>query len=296
MFRNVRYFRIKGDWPRSEEAVSTALSTDAFTPCRALVERSSGWIPVDAGQSELLARRLNGADLFRLRSQSRVLPPAVINEAVEERVDEFRARMQQDPSHREKRRLKAETRDALLPKAMLKSDRIWGYVDLDEKIIGINSAQEATCDRFLQHVRIAIKDLKTTPLQFNNPVESLLTGIFLGTPPARFHVGRECRMQDAKDAGSSVRWTDFDLTDKTIRDHVADGMRLTHLAVEYDNILSCVIDENGGLSKLRLLGADDKDTQDDGDQLARQDAEFVLLSGTLRQLLGDLKKLLGGFA
>ncbi len=104
-------------------------------------------------------------------------------------------------------------------------------------------------------------------------------------------------MQDASDSGSTVRWNDFDLSDSTIRRHVADGMRLTHLALVYDNILSFVLDENGVLGKLRLLGADDDaDGQDDTDPLARLDAEFVLMAGTVRRLLEDLKKLLGGFA
>jgi recombination associated protein RdgC len=108
-------------------------------------------------------------------------------------------------------------------------------------------------------------------------------------------VGRECRMQDLADVGSIVRWTDFDLSDKTIRDHVANGMRLTHLAIVYDNIMSCVVSDAGVISKLRFLGMDD-DAEDHGEALARQDAEFVLITGTLRNLLRDLKKALGGFA
>ena len=102
-------------------------------------------------------------------------------------------------------------------------------------------------------------------------------------------------MQDMGDVASVVRWTEFDLTDQTIRNHVANGMRLTHLAIEYDNIMSCVLNENGVISKLRFLGMDD-DIEDHKDPLARLDAEFVLITGTLRNLLGDLKKLLGGFA
>jgi len=102
-------------------------------------------------------------------------------------------------------------------------------------------------------------------------------------------------MQDLADAGSVVRWTDFDLSDQTIRNHVANGMRLTHLAIVYDNVMSCVLNENGVISKLRFIGMDD-DAEDHGDPLARQDAEFVLITGTLRRLLGDLKKQLGGFA
>ena len=102
-------------------------------------------------------------------------------------------------------------------------------------------------------------------------------------------------MQDPADVGSVVRWTDFDLADPTIRNHVANGMRLTHLAVEYEGVMGFVLDENGTISKLRVLGMDD-DRDAANEPLARLDAEFVVITGTLRKLVADLKKLLDGFA
>lgn len=296
MFRNLRFYRLQGEWPASEQALSAALAGSAFTPCGPLTERSSGWIPIHRHISDLHARRLNGAELFRLRSQSRMLPPAAINEALEERIEEYRARQGEEPSPREKRRLKAETRDQLLPKALLRSERIWGYIDLAENIIGIDSASENTCERFLRCLRIPLDTLSMRPLEFEQPIGDLLLNIFLGDAPARFALGRECVMLDAKDAGAKVRWTDFDLQDKTIRDHVADGMRLTQLAIEYDNVLSCTINASGVLSKVRILGADAKEARNESDPVARLDAEFVLLTGTVRQLLADLKSALGGVA
>jgi recombination associated protein RdgC len=296
MFRNARLYRLQSDWPDSEESLSRELAKAGFTRCGPLTERSSGWVAIDQDFGESLARRLNGADLLRLRSQSRVLPPAAINEALQERVDDYRQRMREAPGRRDKRRFKAEIRDELMPKALLKSDRIWGYVDLADKLIVIDTAQASAAERFLRDLRFPFGTLEIRPLKFKTPVTELLTQILLRDAPPRFAVGRECRMQDAVEHRSNVRWTDFDLTDKSIRGHVADGMRLTHLAIEYDNILSCVIDENGVISKMRFLGMDDKETDDEHDPLARFDAEFVLLSGTLRQMLGDLKNLLDGFA
>ena len=79
------------------------------------------------------------------------------------------------------------------------------------------------------------------------------------------------------------------------RDHVANGMRLTHLAIIYDNVLSCVLDEDGVIRKLKFLGAEDEGDET-GDPLTRMDAEFVLLTGTLRHMLTDMKKLLDGYA
>jgi recombination associated protein RdgC len=295
MFRNVRYYRLDGSWPENEEALSKCLEKAGFEPCGPLTERSSGWVAVDPDNSDLLARRLNGADLMKLRSQSRVLPPSVINEELEARIEEFRQRMQEAPTPREKRRLKAEARDELMPKAMLRSDRIWAYVDLKEKVIGIDALRDSAAERVLRRLQAAIDGLNIHPLQFVKPVDELLTGIFFDDAPKQFSVGRECRMQDLADAGSIVRWTDFDLSDQTIRNHVANGMRLTHLAIVYDNVMSCVLSESGVISKMRFIGMDD-DAEDHGDPLARQDAEFVLVTGTLRKLLGDLKNALGGFA
>ena len=178
MFRNVRYYRLDGVWPESEEALSQCLEQAGFEPCGPLTERSSGWVAVDPDSSDLLSRRVNGADLIRLRSQSRVLPAAVVNEELEARIEEFRSRMQEAPSPREKRRLKAEARDELMPKAMVKSDRIWGYIDLKEKVLGIDTALDSVAERFLRRLQASIDGVSIRPLQFMKPVDELLTGIF----------------------------------------------------------------------------------------------------------------------
>ena len=291
MFRNVRFFSVDGEWPASEEALSENLQKAGFEPCGPFTERSSGWVAVDADSGDSLARRVSGADLFRLRSQSRVLPHAVINEELEARIEEYRARTGEAPPPREKRRLKTEARDELLPKAMLKSERIWGYFDLKEKVVGIDAAQESGAERFLRRLQASNDRMELQPLKYRKPFDELLTKVFLGGAPDQFAVGRECRMRDATDTASIVRWANFDLSDRSIRDHVAHGMHLTHLEIVYDNVMSFVMNEDGVLTKLKFLGMDD-DNEDHNDPLARLDAEFVVIAGTLRKLLGDLGKLL----
>jgi recombination associated protein RdgC len=141
-------------------------------------------------------------------------------------------------------------------------------------------------------LKAAFGDLDLNPLQFKSPVHEFLTAMFLGDAPKNFALGRECRMQDASDDVSTVRWMNFDLSDSTIRRHVVDGMRLTHLGIVYDNIMSFVLDENGVITKLKFLGMDDA-PDDESEPLARLDAEFVLLTGSLRALLKDLGRILG---
>ena len=260
MFRNLRLYRLDTDWPESERTVSDRLGV-------AMCERVAA------------VQGYSGPDQM----------------SVEARLEEFTERTGESPGAREKRRLKAEVKDELLPKAMLRSDRTWGYVDPKQGIIAIDSAQPAMAERFLRRLTVPFGSLKSRPLGFARSANEVLTKIFLGERVGSFSLGRECRMRDPASARSSVRWTDFDLTDPSIRHHVADGMQLTHLGVVYDEAMSCVIDEDGVVSKIRFLGMDDEPSEDDS-ALAKIDAEFVLLTGTIRHLLTDLQKALGGFA
>lgn len=294
MFRSVRLYRLNGEWPDSEQALSERLATLAFRPCGAYAERSSGWESPAGDADPLLARRVAGADLIRLRTQSRLLPAAAVEDALEARLEEYRARTRDEPSRREKRRLKQQTRDELLPKALLKSERTQGLVFGRERLIAIDTLSVARAERFLEHLRAPLGSLDVVPLEFKRPFGDLLARIFEGDAPRGFVLGRECRMQDPSDKKATIRCSDIDLADPTVRKHVRDGMQLTHLGIEFGNAMSCVIDHQGGIGKLKLLGADEGDQGDQGDDpLARLDAEIALLAGALRELITAMANALG---
>lgn len=294
MFRSVKLYRLNSEWPDSEQALSDRLAPSAFHPCGAYAERSSGWEPPAGDAAPQLARRIEGADLLRLRSQSRILPAAAIEDALEERVEEYRSRTHEEPSRRERRRLKQQIRDELLPKALLKSERTQGLVLGAERLIAIDTLSAPRAEHFLEQLRAPLGSLEVVPLEFREPFSDLLMRIFLGDAPRGFVLGTECRMQDPADARATVRCSDMDLADPSVRRHVNDGMRLTHLGVEFGNVLSCVIDHTGGIGKLKLLGMDEaKDEAGDDDPLALLDAQLALLAGTLRQLIAAIAAALG---
>jgi len=290
MFRNVRFLRFTGAWPADEEKLSEALAKAAFTPCGPLSETSSGFEPPVETAASSFGRSIAGADLIQLRIQSRILPASAVNEALELRLDEYRDRMGEPPGRREKRRLKAETRDKLLPKALLRSERTRAFFLRSENVLAIDAATPAKIERFLEMLKLALGRFDAEPLEFRTPIAKVLNRIFLGDPPAGIRMARECRMQDPADSKAVIRFSDMDLSDANIRKHVRDGMRLTHLGIDFNGVMSAVLDENGGLGKLRLLGTDAAEASDEEDPLTRFDAEFVLLTGTLRELLATLNR------
>jgi recombination associated protein RdgC len=297
MFRNIRLYRLASPWPESETALSDALATQDFKPCGAYAERSGGWEAPAENADGLLCRRVAGADLLQLRTQTRVLPAAAVKEALETRVAEYRARMAQDPPRSELRRLKEQTRDELVPRSLVKSERCRGFYLKEESLIGIDTATPAGAEWFLDHLRLALGQLRCAPLSFKSAPAELLSRIFMGRPVARFALGRECRMQSQMDSKSIVTWRDLDLDDDSIRHHLSVGMQLTHLGMSYDNIASLVLSADASISKFRFFEGEDIDKPDDDEEpLARLDANFVLLTGTMKRLLADLAKELKGYA
>ena len=294
MFRSVRFYSVSSPWPDSEQTLSERLAAAVFKPCGSYTERSSGFEPPAGSDLGPLARRVAGADLIRVRNQVRVLPMAAVNEALEVRLAEYRERMQEEPGRRTKRKLKEQTRDELLPKALLKSDRTTALYLVNENVLAVGTGSESRAERFLELLRAALGKLDVEPLKFERPVEHVLARVFAGDPPPKFVLGRECRMRDRADVKSSVRWSEVDLTHANVRRCVKDGMELTHLGFEFGSAMSGVLDANGAIGKLKLLGLDEPADDVIEEPLARLDAELALLGGTLRQLVAGLRQALGG--
>ncbi len=295
MFRNLRCYRLHGPWPDSEEALSEALAERAFRPCSAFAERSAGWEPPGGQEGGRLARRLAGADLLELRTQSRVLPAAAIKESLAVRVEEWRSRMGEEPPRRELRKLKEATRDELLPKALVQSNRSRGFVLRDEGLLVVDAGSPSRTEWFVEHLRTCLDGFRAEPLRFNTSPATLLQELFLGKAPAGFSLGRECRMADPSDGRATGTWRNIDLHDETIRRHVREGMRLTHLGFGFEEVFTGVLGEDGVITKVKLAEGEAADVSDEEDSLARQDAEFVLLTGLARRLLARLRELLDGW-
>jgi recombination associated protein RdgC len=289
MFRNLRLFRIDGSWPDSEQSLSTSLEENAFEPCGRFSERSAGWEAPGGEDNPLLCRRLMGADLLQLRTQSRIIPAAAVKEALEQRVAEFRQRTRLEPPRRELTRMKMETRDELIGRALLKSERARACAIPSASILAVDVATASKAEWLLDQLRPCLPTVRCTPLEFDTKPDVLMKRMFQGDLPKGFRLGLECRMQSPADARTTGTWRNVELSDAAIQRHVADGMRLTHLGLVFDEVMSFVLSEDGSISKLDLLQGDDADSTDEQEPLAAMDADFALLAGSVQRLVAALQ-------
>ncbi|MEC7969941.1 MAG: recombination-associated protein RdgC [Pseudomonadota bacterium] len=294
-FRNLRVYRIQSEWPESEEALSDLLAAAEFKPCGAFAERSGGFeTPVD-NSGDLMCRRLAGNDLVQLRVQSRVLPAAAVKEALAERVEEFKQRMHSEPNRAEKRELKEEIYSQLLPQALTRSDRVQAFYLRDKKLLVVGTASQSVAEYLLDNLGRALISLRYSPLAFKQPALDLLTQVFLQTRVDSFSLGRECRMRDPSDSAATVNWLDIDLADPSVRRHVTEGLAVDRLGLNFDQVFRFVLDSDLVVRKLRLADQESIPDEPMDDPLAKHDADFVMLSACVNQLMEGLEKSLGGY-
>ncbi|MEC7561494.1 MAG: recombination-associated protein RdgC [Pseudomonadota bacterium] len=294
-FRNLRVYRIQSEWPESEEALSDLLAAAEFKPCGAFAERSGGFeTPVD-NSGDLMCRRLAGNDLIQLRVQSRVLPAAAVKEALAERVEEFKQRMHSEPNRAEKRELKEEIYSQLLPQALTRSDRVQAFYLRDKKLLVVGTASQSVAEYLLDNLGRALISLRYLPLVFKQPALDLLTQVFLQTRVDSFSLGRECRMRDPSDSAAIVNWLDIDLADPSVRRHVTEGLAVDRLGLNFDQVFRFVLDSDLVVRKLRLADQESIPDEPMDDPLAKHDADFVMLSACVNQLMEGLEKSLGGY-
>ena len=294
-FRNLRVYRIHTEWPDTEEALSDLLAAAEFKPCGAFAERSGGFeAPVD-NAGDLLCRRLAGNDLLQLRVQSRVLPAAAVKEALAERIEEFKQRMHSEPNRAEKRELKEEIYSQLLPQALTRSDRVQAFYLRDKKLLVVGTPSQSVAEYFLDNLGRALISLRYSPLAFKQPALDLLTRVFLQTRVDSFSLGRECRMRDPSDTAATVNWLDIDLADPSVRRHVTEGLAVDRLGLNFDQVFRLVLDADLVVRKLRLADQESMPDEPMDDPLAKHDADFVMLSACVNQLMQGLEKSLGGY-
>ena len=296
MLRNLRFYRIHSDWPEDEQTLSDTLENALFKPCGSFNEKSMGFEPPVENAGDLLCRSLAGADIIQLRLQSRVLPAAAVRESLDERIASFVQRTGREPTRKDKRELKDEVYADLLPKALLKSDRLRAFYLKKDRILAVATASANNAEHVLDTLRAALGSLQAVPLAYKNPVHGLMTRVFLGDGPEDIALGRECRMKDLSEPKSTVSWTDMDLSDSSVRAHVKGGLEVDRLGVSFDGVMRFTLDQDMVLRKLKLEGIEELDDLDDEDPLARHDAEFTLLAGLVTKLLAALKKHLHGYA
>ena len=242
-FKNLRIYRFSRPLTLQGRAIdadslSHALAEGAFVPCNSQDASRYGWVSPLTGEADVgLVHAVQGYMMICAKKQEKVLPAAVINEALDEKVAEITEAEGRPVSRKERQDLKDDVIMALLPRAFTRSSLQYAYMTLpsgnsdnDSGYIVINAASATQAEALLSALRDVLGSVPAIPLLSKQlPHQMMTQWVNEAQAPASFELGGECELADPKEAGSVIRCKHQDLGSAEIHQLLEAGMIVTCL-------------------------------------------------------------------
>ncbi|WP_372380259.1 recombination-associated protein RdgC [Xanthomonas sp. NCPPB 1062] len=293
-FRNLTMFRFPTSLDLS--AVEELLPQCALKPIGPLEMASRGFVsPFGRAETEQLSHRLGDFLWLAVGGQDKMLPGAVINDALEQKCAEIEKREGRRPGGKARKRLKDDLIHELLPRAFVKSSRTDVILDLAHGMAIVDTSSRKVGESVVSEIRGMLGSFPALPLNAEVAPRAVLTGWIAGEPlPESLSIGEEAELRDPIEGGAIVKCQHQELRGDEIEKHLEAGKQVTKLALVLDDNLSFVLGDDLVIRKLKFLdGALDQldDVEGDGAR-AELDARFALQSAEMRRLFLVLEQAL----
>ena len=150
LFKNALVFKLTEQLESDPNTISALLEQRQFAPCLSQQTKTMGFVP-PLESAGLFILQEQGAMMFCVKLEEKVLPNSAVNEAVQAKIKE----QDKKPSRKEIRKIKENVIAELLPLALTKSKKAYGYVDKDKRFIIIDTASNSVAEDVLSLLRKA---------------------------------------------------------------------------------------------------------------------------------------------
>ena len=297
-FKTLRIYRLTAPLGVGAEELPPLLEARGFAPCGGLDLSRTGWVQALESSASGLVHSHADHHLLCARTQTRLLPASAIREAMDDRVAQQEAKEGRKLGRRERNELKDEIVQTLLPRALTRSQLTRALLIESRGLILIDARATARAEDLLNLLRETLGTLSVKPLvPARNPVE-IMTGWLAGARlPPRFALAQHCDLRDPLHQANVVRCRAQDLSTSEVRNHLEAGKTVASLGLQWSDRMQFVLSEDLSASAIKYLDVRERDAgndaTDEAAELARQDADFVLMAMELDKLVEDLTGVFG---
>lgn len=298
-FKNLRIYRFTQEFSFDAKTLNEALSTKTFSPCGSQDLSRYGWVsPTNPKQDDGdWVHACQDYLMVCAKKQEKVLPTAVINETLEEKIAVITEAEGRPVLRKERQQLKDDVIMELLPKAFTRSNLQFAYIAPEQGYIVINAASANKAEELLSALRETLGSLPVIPLVSKQlPHQMMTQWLMEASAPQQFTLGGECELADPKESGSVIRCKHQDLSSAEIKSHLQTGMIVTKLELNWLKGVDFILDDQLAIKRLRFADniqekADAHEAQNNAEQF---DIDFSIMALEISAFIDDLVLALGG--
>lgn len=281
-----------------EQALLEAMEPHRTTaPLSANAARSIGW--QNAFENELIVKLVldnKAYFMVALLRRERLLPPAVVEDEVEEKVAEIEAREERFVTRKEKSVIREQVTDALLPRAFIRTKSVFAWIDTDASRILVDSASRARAEELLDLLRTSLGSLKVTPLSTAIlPVRAMTNWATGEELPPSLTLGDTISLQSKGDDGT-ITARKVDISGDDIQAALESGRMAERLGISVTGELTAVLTSDLTLKGIKIADARIEASGYEMAEDARQAfmADFIISVTGIGQSLDFIISALGG--
>ena len=296
-FKNLQVYRFTKPFDLSPEDLHQALEGKRSRECGSFEPSTEGWFPPLGRNAPLMVHTVGDCTMICARREQKVLPSAVVNEALDDKIDAIEEEEGRTVRRRERNEIKDEILQQMLPQAFSRSTLTFAYIDTAGGWLVVDAASTKRGEELTSLLRETLGSLSVKPIETNVSPVSVMTAWLGGEAPAEgFIVLDECEMRDMVEDGGIVRCRRQDLDGEEIKSHLDAGKQVVKLAVEVKERLSFVIAEDLTIKRLKFLDMVQEEAAESeaDDEAARFDVDFALMSLELGRFIPAYLALFGG--
>lgn len=289
-FRNIRFYRFSDDFALPDD-LQSKLSDYLFRPCGRQEQSTFGWYSPFGQDNELLSHSLNNCHLLCARREEKVLPAAVVNAELEEKVRQIQDTEGRSVNRKEKQNLKDDLVHQMLPQAFSRFRLSWGYIDLTRQLIVVNESAANKAEDFLGLLRSTLGSLPVKPVSPADAAELTMTEwLTRNELPGAFDFGDEAELRSPQQDGGILRCKNEDLTRDDIQAHLETGKQVTRLGLVWQEHIEFILETDFALKRVKATDMlmDEQDDLVDPSPEQKLDADFMLISAQFGELYDDL--------
>ena len=160
----------------------------------------------------------------------------------------------------------------------------------------VNSASFNKAEELLALLRKSLGTLPVVPAFANYDLDVFLTDWLTNfSTPEGFAIGSDAELEEPDDSGAQVKLKGHDLSCEEVKSHLENGKRVTKLALDWQERVKFMLQNDGSIKRLsysETLKEENADIPKE-DMAIKLDADFILASEEIKQLLEELTQSLG---
>ncbi len=285
-FKNATVFHVE-NMP-SFKLLETALKENLLKPCPPHARYVYGWLP---SFNDLPVYSCNGAMIFSMGKEERLLPTMVIKQALDEKIAEIEAKEARNVKRSERNQLKEDLEFNLLPKSFTVVKSTWAYLDTINNRLIVNTPNANVASDLAALLMKTVKDnFALTAIKIDTKVNTLLTESVKSPAflPSQLSLRDCCQLIDPNNESKRLNCKGYELPCEEVEHLLAKGLSVSELALNFDERIDFTFHERfifKGLKFIGVLEEEFNDAKKSETELQAIDASLFLMSTEINRLI-----------